>query len=113
MLMPAIRAMSALPLTLLVPGVLADHEHRAVAADDLALLAHRLHRRSYLHDPFPASRDQRSGSGRRFRLPLPGADVHPRMRGAQDEHDSRGVPAARTPENAVRPPVSGLPEAQD
>src|SRR5215217_7604287 len=51
MLTPAIRAMaSALPL--LVPGVLADHEHPPVAADDLALLAHRLDRRSYLHGPF-------------------------------------------------------------
>ena len=47
----------ALPLPLLVARVLADHEHRAVAADDLALLAHRLDRRSYLHDPF------RAGSG--------------------------------------------------
>src|SRR3954451_22558555 len=52
MLTPAMRAMTALPLTLLVSGVLADHEHPAVAADDLALLAHRLHRRSYLHGPF-------------------------------------------------------------
>jgi hypothetical protein len=41
-----------LALPLLVTGVLTDHENRAVAADDLALLAHRLDRRSYLHDPF-------------------------------------------------------------
>src|SRR3954452_13298287 len=52
MLIPAIRAISLLALPLLVPWVLADHEDRAVAADDLALLAHRLARRSYLHDPF-------------------------------------------------------------
>src|SRR5690349_18686851 len=52
MLIPAMRAMTALPLTLLVPGVLADHEHPTVAADDLALFTHRLDRRSYLHDPF-------------------------------------------------------------
>src|SRR3982750_1978381 len=45
--------MTQLPLTLLVAGVLADDEHRAVATDDLALLAHRLDRRSYLHGPFP------------------------------------------------------------
>src|ERR1043166_7143445 len=45
--------MGQLPLTLLVAGGLADDEHRAVAADDLALLAHRLNRRSYLHGPFP------------------------------------------------------------
>src|ERR671914_512690 len=52
MFTPAIRAIWALPLALLVSRVLADHEHPSVAADDLALLAHRLHRRSYLHDPF-------------------------------------------------------------
>src|SRR3712207_3174045 len=52
MLTPAIRAMPPLPLPLLVTGVLADHEHPTVPADDLALLAHRLDRRSYLHVPF-------------------------------------------------------------
>src|SRR5947209_4425946 len=52
MLMPAIRAMlSRSPLPLLVTRVLADHEDRAVAADDLALLAHGLDRRPYLHCP--------------------------------------------------------------
>src|SRR3954453_10045153 len=48
MLMPAIRA-TELPLTLLVTRVLADHENRAVAADDLALLTHGLDRGSDLH----------------------------------------------------------------
>jgi hypothetical protein len=52
MLTPAIRAKVLLPLPLLVSWVLADHEHPTVAPDDLALLAHRLDRRSYLHDPF-------------------------------------------------------------
>src|SRR6476469_6847681 len=52
MLTPAIRAIAPLPLPLLVTRVLADHEDPAVAADDLALLAHRLDRRSYLHGPF-------------------------------------------------------------
>src|SRR5215213_5537058 len=52
MLTPAIRAIPPLPLPLLVTGVLADHEHPPVAADDLALLAHRLDRGSYLHVPF-------------------------------------------------------------
>src|ERR1051325_2724267 len=53
MLMPAMRAIErALPLPLLVTGVRADDQHAPVAADDLALLAHRLDRRSYLHDPF-------------------------------------------------------------
>src|SRR3712207_2439720 len=52
MLTPAIRAMRPLPLPLLVTGVLADDEHPPVAADDLALLAHRLDRGSYLHVHF-------------------------------------------------------------
>src|SRR5918996_2692025 len=52
MLTPAMRAIDSLPLPLLVSWVLTDHEDPAVAADDLALLAHRLHRRSYLHGPF-------------------------------------------------------------
>src|SRR4051794_6005959 len=52
MLTPAIRAKSVLPLPLLVSWVRADHQHTTVTPDDLALLAHRLHRRSYLHDPF-------------------------------------------------------------
>src|SRR4051794_34660262 len=53
MLTPAIRAKALyLPLSLLVSWIRADHENAPVAADDLALLAHRLHRRSYLHDPF-------------------------------------------------------------
>src|SRR5882724_8617941 len=38
-----------LALTLLVTGVLADHQDRAVAADDLALFAHRLYGSSNLH----------------------------------------------------------------
>jgi hypothetical protein len=50
-LTPAIRAIarSALTLTLLVSGVLTDHQDRAVAADDLALFAHRLYGSSNLH----------------------------------------------------------------
>src|SRR5688572_13835560 len=48
MLMPAMRAMD-LALSLLVTRVRADHQHGAVPADDLALLAHRPDRRSYLH----------------------------------------------------------------
>src|SRR3954447_5650772 len=53
MLTPAMRAKASfLPLSLLVSRVLADDENPPVAADDLALLAHRLHRRSYLHGPF-------------------------------------------------------------
>src|SRR3954451_17175435 len=53
--MPAIRAM-LLALPLLVAGVRADAQHRSVAADDLALLAHRLDRRSDLHDSFRKKR---------------------------------------------------------
>src|SRR6188508_289560 len=52
MLTPAMRAKVLLPLALLVSRVLADDEDPPVAADDLALLAHRLDRRSYLHGPF-------------------------------------------------------------
>src|SRR5918992_4749313 len=52
MLTPAMRAIVPLTLSLLVARVLADHEHAPVATDDLALLAHRLDRRSYLHGPF-------------------------------------------------------------
>src|SRR3954464_7472662 len=52
MLTPAMRAKVLLPLSLLVSRVLADDENPPVAADDLALLAHRLDRRSYLHGPF-------------------------------------------------------------
>src|SRR5262249_44079356 len=48
MLTPEMRAI-ALPLPLLVTGVGADHEHPPMTADDLALLAHRLHRGTYLH----------------------------------------------------------------
>src|SRR3954471_2616505 len=62
-LTPAIRAISESPLALLVAGVLADDEHRAVTADDLALLAHRLDRRSYLHDPFRRCLARWHGSG--------------------------------------------------
>src|SRR6266540_3000045 len=49
MFTPAIRAISTLlPLSLLVARVRADHQDRATAANDLALLAHRLNRSSYL-----------------------------------------------------------------
>src|SRR3954470_2008166 len=54
MLTPEMRAMSALPLPLLVALVLADHKDPAVTPDDLALLAHRLDRRAYLHVSFRA-----------------------------------------------------------
>src|SRR5205085_10429391 len=52
------RAIRPLPLALLVALVLADHQNHPMAADDLAFLAHRLHRRSDLHVPF-----RRLGSG--------------------------------------------------
>src|SRR5436190_1721615 len=107
MLMPAIRAISRSPLPLLVPGVLADHEDRAVAADDLALLAHRLDRRSYLHDPF------RLGVNQRRRLwPPHEAAATGRGRapadcvGAQAKHDSRGVPAGLGPHAPPKTPLS-------
>src|SRR3954449_1562361 len=53
MFTPAMRAkVLFLPLSLLVSRVRADDEDPPVTADDLALLAHRLDRRSYLHGPF-------------------------------------------------------------
>src|SRR4051794_32405881 len=58
MLMPEMRAIG-LPLPLLVTGVRADHQNGAVAPDDLALLAHRLDRRSYLHGTFRREREKR------------------------------------------------------
>src|SRR5581483_4345210 len=48
MLTPEIRAIW-LSLSLLVPWIGADDQHPPVTADDLALLAHRLDRRSYFH----------------------------------------------------------------
>src|SRR3954447_25446745 len=84
MLIPAIRAISRSPLPLLVAGGLADHEDRAMAADDLALLAHRLDRRSYLHDPFRLLA-RRRGSGCRWRLPLPRRGCAPAGCGRADQ----------------------------
>jgi hypothetical protein len=66
MLMPAMRAMP-LPLPLLVAGVRADHQDRAMAADDLALLAHRLDRRSDLHC-FLSKTSEKEGGTRARRL---------------------------------------------
>src|ERR671931_1978203 len=74
MLIPAMRATSALPL--LVTRVLADHEDRAMAADDLALLAHGLDRRSDLHRSVILTykqkrrRAQESADRRRTRLAI-------------------------------------------
>src|SRR5271163_1143156 len=66
--MPAIRAID-LALPLLVALVLANDQHRAMAADDLALLAHRFDRRSYLHDPFRMVRASRLWMPVRHPLP--------------------------------------------
>src|SRR6476469_4768765 len=51
MLTPAIRAICSRPLALplLVSRIRADHQDRTVAADDLALFAHRLYGSSDLH----------------------------------------------------------------
>src|SRR4051794_38304221 len=79
MLTPAMRAMFLLALPLLVSRVLTDHEDPAVPTDDLALLAHRLDRGSYLHDPFRASslmiRTGRLWRPVRSPLPSPGAGL--------------------------------------
>src|SRR3954464_3538010 len=106
MLIPAIRAISLLALPLLVPRVLADHEDRAVAADDLALLAHRLDRGSYLLDPF------RLRVPRRRRLWPPQGGGRYRSRTCVCErrtaiYDSRGIPAASGAGNAAGAPMNG------
>ena len=44
------RMLLSLTLTLLVARVLADYEHLAMAPNDLALVAHLLDGRTYLHD---------------------------------------------------------------
>src|SRR6478609_4206411 len=49
MLTPAIRAIRPLPLTLLVTGIRADHQHVAVPADHAALFTHRLDAGTDLH----------------------------------------------------------------
>src|ERR671919_1022485 len=95
MLTPAIRAM-ALPLPLLVSRVLADDEDPSVAADDLALLAHRLDRRSYLHGPFRLM-IQTGWLWRPERLPLPvprtkDLTAHGALAGSgATEQDSKGT----------------------
>src|SRR3954453_16295428 len=95
MLTPAMRAIFLLALPLLVPRVLADHEDPPVTADDLALLAHRLDRRSYLHDPFRIW-SRRGGSGDRagHRYHAPGAHVcasHP-PRAERDKAEYQTAP---------------------
>src|ERR1700733_10605182 len=49
---PRIRGMVVLllALALFVTGIVADHQHLAVAADDLAILADPFHARSHLHE---------------------------------------------------------------
>src|SRR5439155_19722255 len=107
----------ASPLALLVTLVLVDHQHHAIAADDLAFLAHRLDRRSYLHDPsrrlvsrdpaLAAARAAATGSwtranvlGRILRRTPDGSNSAPRSR--------RRRPAGRRPHAARRrPPLSG------
>src|SRR3954453_2205560 len=102
-LTPAIRAIRYLALTLLVAGVLADDEHRAVAADDLALLAHRLDRRSYLHGPFP-----RVWPGDALWLPREqpllrhGWRARRGIAHARTVEDSKGVPPPSGPERFRR-----------
>src|SRR3954453_5295769 len=105
MLIPAIRAMSLLALPLLVPWVSADHENPAVAADDLALLAHRLDRRSYLHDPFRLAKTSApalaAARGCRYRARTCACFGV----GAQTKHDSRGLRAAPAAHPAPKTPL--------
>src|SRR3954447_244125 len=84
MLIPAIRATSRSPLPLLVPRVLADDQDPAVAADDLALLAHRLHRRAYLPGPL-----RRVWSGGGAWAPGGAAPTTPRIARTQTSRPAR------------------------
>src|SRR5688500_9426226 len=92
---PAMRAIgSALPLLVSGAGGADDH-HPAVAADDLALLAHRLDARSYLHldlallvpvgDPTPG--EVVRGDLHLHAVPRQDADaVHAHLPGAVRQH---------------------------
>src|SRR5918994_6424812 len=116
MLTPAMRAMAYLPLPLLVSRVLADDEDPSVAADDLALLTHRLDRRSYLHGPFRLM-IQTGWLWRPGRLPLPvprtGKVVAHRYLAAQraTQQDSKGTWGASPPASA--PTVSASRDGPD
>src|SRR3954471_9611342 len=81
MLTPEILAMLLLlALPLLVPRVLADHQHHTAAPDDLAFLTHGLDRRPYLHG-FLAILIRTGGpAGPRRRAGEPGARLTHRVR---------------------------------
>src|SRR4051812_47518873 len=87
---PAIRATStllALALPLLVPRVVrADHEHAAAAPDDLAPVAHPLHRRPYLHLLSP-SRSSTGPTGYLYRYTM-----RPRVRSYGESSTSTRSP---------------------
>src|SRR5437588_8392727 len=96
------RAISS-PLPLLVALVLAYDEHHPVTADDLAFLAHRLDRRSYLHDPFRrlASRDRALAAAR-------AAATQPETRPCAPAGRIRaGRPMVATPASYPGPPSAG------
>src|SRR5215217_5491149 len=108
MLTPEIRAKVLLPLTLLVTRVLADHQHAAVPADDLALLTHRLDRRSYLHGPFRylISRNGSGGPcGRRYRSVTHAEPSRPRTRPASIARSREAARAHSTPRTGRAGPV--------
>src|SRR3954451_18524157 len=88
-LTPEIRAMMYLPLPLLVALVRADDEDPPVAADDLALLAHRLDRRSDLHVSFRAWSAGVALAAVAATATTPGMklSLSPRRRGTRSERD--------------------------
>src|SRR5579875_575369 len=108
---PAMRAISPSPLTLLVALVLADHQHHTVAADDLAFLAHRLDRRSYLHDPF-----QRLVPATRLWLPpgppLPIVDMPPRTPAASAKAGLRMLASSASARDALDRRLARLSRAR-
>jgi hypothetical protein len=114
--------MPSLPLPLLVALVLADHEHPAVPPDDLALLAHRLDRRSYLHVSFqtwyPGEVALEAGAASATTSRMKSKFAHARLAAlsATTEHSNpdRGlfgrVAAARSNPSAV--PLRGITEGE-
>src|SRR5437660_11607781 len=89
------RAIGRSPLALLVALVLADHQHHAMAADDLAFLAHRPDRRSYLHRSLSATGFPRLGSGCRMGRRYRGGETLRHANSAQLRRTEDGSNSAR------------------
>src|SRR3954469_6171489 len=118
MLTQALRAPTDLPLPLLVPRVLADHQDAAVPADDLALLTHRLDRRSYLHGPFRLDNPDGKGAGDACSRPYHppgngGGTPEPRSSRARPSRIAKGYWRPRCRCAAVSPSLGGFGRSVD